>query len=320
MGWSTEYDWASPNTLRNKAKYGILADLSAALIERSSVIENFGYSEEVKKNTPGWIPVANGISFHVSTRSIDSVIGDDGFLSQFADHTIDDGDYTGLTGVPTWTLAKLNTAIGYDKPGISWRNNQVTAEWVWWVYSAINLLLFTVNFEGLLMSRRTRSSGGGHISWGAAVAAWNAASWTAWNAYSSGSWEAIHTAAYSPTPFPQYGTLRTAFRLDTITAPTSLSYKADVYLKFGNGFISSTVYENNDYPGATDETFGRIFTDASTRTGDIPQGLVEMGNFDVITATNPTGVSRAYYTPGNFFAFPVIRKYDVVDGFDFVAP
>jgi len=324
MGWSEDYDWTSPNTLRNKAKYGILADLSTALIERSSVIEDFGYSEEVKKNTPGWIPVANGISFHISTRSINYVLGNDSFLGQFADHTVaSGGDFTNQPSFPVWSLAKLNTAIGYDKPDIFWPNSQVTAEWAWWAYSAINLLLWASSGDFAGVSWRFRSSGSALPSWGAAVGAFNAASWSGWSAYGSTIRRALHRGAYN-TFTGNYYTARYASRLGAMTVPGSFSYKADAYTKFAAYNAPFDTYENNDYPSVNVNTLGRMHSDAVTRTGDLPEGLVEIGNFNTVTSSNPSSAPGTGNVNLGWDNFPTeyyfVRKYDVEDGFDFVPP
>jgi len=306
MPWSTDYDWTSADTLRNNPREIILQLVPALNERRENANTSLSYPAIVVERGE---PMAT-VQLLDYANKIDQVM-ENSFFSSFADQTDGvGGDFSG-GNIPHWDQLRLNAAIGLDRPDFN-PGDVVSAEWVWWMYSALNLLIWTDNETSGRVSNRSRTVTG-QPSFSAAVTAWNAEPWGAWSGYGATSSPARHSGSQSSIS-------RRASRLDAISPPSSTYYKADIYVRFSRRSI--TVYENNDYTGVGENTLGRVHEDSTRRTGDFPQGLAEVGNFDVVTVTEPVSGSRGWATEESFDTadWRIIRKFDVTGGFDYVAP
>jgi len=306
MGWSGDYNWTSADTLRGNPKV-IILELLAALNERRSELSLSALTiERGESNFPDvFFQPAFG-AYVIDEAMTDS------FFGNWADQTDSSGLFDGQSSIPHWTEAKLNTEIGVTRPVLQ-VGTTFSADWVWWMYKALKLLLWTDGQTSSTphVNQDRRYSGSGHATWAAAVAAWNATSWVSWS--DNGRHSGTNSAPGN------YSVLRERSKLPAISAPTALYYKADLYARLHRPGFTGT-YENNDYSGVGHNEFARIYSDSSTRTGAFPSGVAGVGDFNTVTVTEPTAETKGWRTlaSNDTAAWRIIRKYDVTDGFEYV--
>lgn len=306
-GWNTtDIDWTSAATLEPtlaRQPYLVLYDIAEALRERSPTLDSVSLLAAVRRNDKRKI-----------VRDIDAKYEE--MYTKFADHTDNSGVWNDEASIPMWTEANLETQTGLSRPDSPMRGDRISPDWAFWMYSAINLLLWTVKGQ-LVSSVSWNRKDADDATWADAITAFNAASWSGWSSYGAYSSPAFHQAYLYAS---SYVIIREAFRLDALAAPTSQYYMADVYTQFKTGLIIAN-YENNDY-AAADGNLYRVYSDAVRRLGALPQGTVEVGYIDECSiTTEPTGFDGTGWETGQAAnSWQLIRKYDVAGGFDYVAP
>jgi len=305
-GWNTtDIDWTSAATIEPtlaSQPYLVLYNIAEALRERSATVMTPDTPNVLQRGDP------RGIVLDLDA-SYESIYG------QFVNHTDNSGVWNDTASpAPVWTEAALETATGLSRPASPVRGDLLSSDWVFWMYSAINLLLWALDTTTRDSSTRFKPEVN-DADWSTAVAKLAAASWSSWSAYAS-TGGASHTAQLSSG---KYYIDRGAVRLDTIVVPTADNYKLDVYTQFQKN--STYTYENNDY-AVSEGNFYRVFTDATSRSGNVAAGTVTVGNIDTNSMSQPTTsiLNWICYGGRSVGKWRLLRKYDMTGGFDYVAP
>jgi len=325
MGWNASIDWTSADTIRNSPRGIVLYDLMMAVYERGIAIGG-SISNDVTTKLGIFADNQAFLYYYVTPPFIypwmywmywiDTYVRTT-FLPHFVNQTDQSGDWDGsATAPPVWTLSDLETEIGATAPALPATGGAAFAwyitmdsEWVWWMHEALNLLVW----------RRTHHSGfsaqGDNLRfhyndgqpWATVVAGFNATAW----AYSGANFIG-HYARYSGYAGGSYTIYRGRGAITTPDLPYTYDYDGYMYVA-----EYTTPFEDNDN-FATENTYIK----APTNTGVSAPEDAWFGNFGDNTCSQPAAVEGegpSWYSALSYAGAYMIYKFDVIDGFEYVA-
>jgi len=305
MAWNTtDIDWTSPATIQpalSARPYLVLSDIANALRERDAAAGRTKIAQIVRGDKRGKI-----IGLNTELTAL---------IPLYANQTINGGDFNNEASIPAWSVADLEAEIGESRPAAPARNGVFSCEWAWWMYEAINLLLWhRGTTPSLLGNSEGRTRQGIGVDLAAAAASFDANSWT--------SWGPLFFIPLANHYYSQGSVNQTVFRaqrrMKEIAAITEeYYYKVDAYLSCDK-FQSGKSYANPDY-GTDADKLTIVHSDASPRISAIPSGTIILANFDGVTLTT-VNTEYACQTQeyGGGKELYLVRKYDVVGGFSYL--
>jgi hypothetical protein len=311
MPWNPNFNWTSADTLRNAPKETLL-DLVAALNERQQTLNPSvlpPISTDIRNKPP-----------RLYAEAVDFYMGD-GFYAAFAKQTDNSGEWNGKATIPVWTEADLEAEIGASRPPFV-NYGELTADWVWWMYKALNLLVWTRNWATGLFTTTTdvtqyikHEDGDRFESWASCVTDFNALSFfsgTFFYPYFE------HYARSSNNGFGgrRYDIHRKKVDFDLNGIPTHVNHQLVWYI-YVQRESSSGVYENNDFT-LPENTWLKAYTGTVNGLAQEPNiigGDYNSGN-NSVSEPNPQPYNRGYIAGGggNYY----VLKWNVSGGFEYV--
>jgi hypothetical protein len=258
-------------------------------------------------------------------------------FSHFANHTDNDGDWTGATSIPTWTEATMISAIG-DSARVTPASSKTPtlAAWAMQQYHMLNKLLWLHFVEAspttwrplYITSVSYYDRQGNGADWDSLVTAWNGSSWVSRGGPLT---PGGNIQYYSDAPL--YIARRNKWNVNadgsyiryraSTEATHSFSANVDFYMfldELSDGFWCG------DY-GLSVESYYRLHQDiaaTSSYVADISDAYT-VGAFDGTPGDeDELPVTLGKYVGWSFSGIGVggphtsIAKFDVTDGFDFV--
>jgi len=305
MGWNANIDWTSADTIRETWNdYLVLYDLMEAVRERQEVLELSISDPIVRGDRLGRV-----LDIDEGFEAICPGVG--GWLSLFVNQTDNGGNWNDQASIPVWSVADLETYIGSARPE-PMMGGRPSAEWAHWMYTALNLLIWTKQQTGpgsgaAVRQKKTYTSG----SWATAVSDFNSSSWGSWRNYVG---YPMHSAKIWSG---QFVIERWGYRNGTLAfyaSPPSQSFKADFYINL-IGFFGG--WEDNDF-NVDDGDWVRAYTSDTIWTTTIPAETFSWADIPTASVTEPSGSEKGWRVNKWAHHFQIVRKFDVTGGLDYV--
>lgn len=241
-------------------------------------------------------------------------------MQGYVNHTINNGDFTGLLELPFWTQDSIGERIRYQRGVPVWalfKNYYNIINKLLWVGQGFNYEQFAPTPPDKNMVSLVKRVNG--KSWDECLEKWSEAEWEAKIPFPASCHAAIkYVSGYSVIR------IKSSFRLNSdIHKNTSrkLFRAYDLYLKlqtFSEFHNDGTIFCDPDY-GCNENKLIRIVEEPFPNV--YPFIDVKIGHYDNISLSKPQKVNRWYgwfcKLPENIF---IVSKYDVPNGFEFVPP
>lgn len=294
MSWTLNFSQIKPLYVA----YPYCEELTEAFNERAKVV---GLST---------LAIPQKLSF-IYNWAIDFENGITNMFPLFANHNYNNGDYTELNVIPSWTESDMLTQIGASSRIKVKHFSVFSADWAKQQYDILNQLLWT--FENLTVNNVTGGGGlrrGSGSSFSQAVSSWNSASWQ-----SASDHQEIEQSASNGI----FGIDVTRRRI--VDATLALGFPSGIlinktitlYSMFEKKATNSPTYENPDYTGANSNGTMDIVGINNTPNTDYTM-TITVGDFSTITIHAPSGDWNGWIQPSNPY-YPVY-KWNVSGGFN----